>query len=227
MWRYLDLWKFEDMLTTRSIYFSRADTFKDSLEGKFAPDYTAPLSRSDAEFYEANNMQRPDPVAKEVSHESMRRCTFVSCWHMAEQESQKMWDTYTGSPESVVVRTTGNALLRFVDDERISILKSCVQYQPNEVPRTELNQLSLFLFKPIECDFEREFRMIRRMVLDGTESVKSHDSADFGRAVPIRLGKVIKHVITHPKASQETKDKVSSLLKSYCPKVKRQDSSLS
>jgi len=228
MWRYLDLWKFKDLLTTSSIYFSRADKFtKDPLEGKFAPDYTAPLSPSDAAFYEAYNMPLPDPVSKEASHESIRRCTFISCWHMAEQESQRMWNSYTESPESVVIRTTGNALLRFVNEERIVILKSCVRYQSNVVPRTELTHLSLFLFKPIECDFECEFRMIRPMALDGTESVTLNDPVDFGRSVPIRLGKIVKHVITHPKANQDTKNKVSSLLKSYLPKVTRWDSSLS
>lgn len=225
IWRYLDLWKFEKLIATRSLYFARADKFKDKLEGKFAPDYTAQPSPSDAAFYQAYNMAAGDPVAKEQSHETIKRCTFVSCWHMADEESQKMWDEYTESPESVVVRSTGNALLRFVED-RVEILKSCVKYQSNDVPRTELTHLSLFLFKPLDCEFEREFRMIRPMALDGTESVLSDDPADFGRNVPIRLGKIIKQVRTHPNASQKTKEIVDTLLKQHLSKVRRTNSSL-
>jgi hypothetical protein len=128
------------------------------------------------------------------------------------------------SPESVVVRTNGNALLRFVGDE--TVLKSCVCYQSKDIPRSELTHLSLFLFKPVEYDFEQEFRMIRPMALDGSESVVWDDPADFGRDVPIRLGKVIKQVITHPMANQATKDRVSFLLRTHLPKIKRTDSSL-
>ena len=223
MWRYLDLAKFEDMLRTRSIYFARADRFTDQLEGKFTPSYTAPLSPSAQALHNAYNLPY-DPVVKESAHETTRQCTFVSCWHMSGQESQRMWDTYTESSESVVIRSTGNALLRFVGDN--SILKSCVKYQGNDAPRTEFSHLSLFLYKPIDCSFECEFRMIRPMALDGTESVLSDNPADFGRRVPIRLGKIIKQVITHPKANQMTKDRILTLLTSFLPSVKRRDSLL-
>jgi hypothetical protein len=95
MWRYIDLWKFEKMLTSKSIYFSRADKFKDPFEGKFTPDYSSHLSPSDAAFYEAYKIKPVDPVAKETAHDSIRKCTFISCWHMAKIESPRMWDVYT------------------------------------------------------------------------------------------------------------------------------------
>jgi hypothetical protein len=53
LWKYMDLWKFNDMLEKSSLYFSRQDRFTDPFEGRFAEANEAGFSATDQAFYDA------------------------------------------------------------------------------------------------------------------------------------------------------------------------------
>lgn len=217
LWRYMDFWKFEDMLKSSALYFARPDQFEDPFEGRCSPGNATTMSASDADFYAAYNIA---PLGKQLdaAQEIMRRVVFISCWQRGGKEHRQMWDAYTGGPESVAICTSAKALYKFVDGQ---IEKSPVKYHGDSFPRTGFDHISLFFYKPARYSFENEFRML--LTPGEHESIPGNE---IGRRVPIRLNKIVRRVVTHPKASKEFKAKVDNLLKQFLPCVKREDSAL-
>jgi hypothetical protein len=213
----MDFWKFEDMLTRSALYFSRPDQFKDPFEGRFSLGNATTMSASDAAFYAAYQIE-PFNKQLEGSQEIMRRVLFISCWQRGRKESREMWNAYTSGPESVVIITSAKALYRFVAGQ---IVKSPVKYHGDSFPRTEFDHTTLFFYKPALYRFEREFRML--LMPGEHESIRGDE---LGRHVPIRSKKIIRRVITHPKASKEFKMKVDHLLDQFLRCRRREDSTL-
>jgi len=79
----------------------------------------------------------------------------------------------------------------------------------------------LFFYKPSGYSFEREFRML--LTPGEYESVRG---GKLGRHVPIRVKKIVRHAVTHPKASKEFKTKVDHLLAHFLRCIKREGPAL-
>jgi len=211
LWRYLDLSKFEDLLVTSTLYFSRPDRFKDPFEGRFTHGNDTGPSESDRIFRQLYRFQGDH---KELSsyHDTHRMVVFISCWHRNTHDTLKMWNAYTEASDSVVVSTTVGALRAHLP---ATIMQHGVTYKPIEKPRTEFSHNSLFFYKPSDYSFEREYRLLRSPAED--ESFIPDRDTDMFRRIPIPLSKVIHRVIVHPAASLQTQQKTHSLLRKYCP----------
>jgi hypothetical protein len=216
LWRYMELWKFEDLLTTSTIYFARADQFDEPFEGRESLGNAERLSKSDEIFRSLYKLQTPENWRD--SQEAVRHVMFISCWNRNKRECFDMWRRYTKTPNSVVITTSAKALRLFVPDK---IMKYGVNYAPLEFPRTEFTHTSLFFYKPASCRIEREYRMLR--VPEEDESI---DLAEVCRRVQIKTKKIVHRVITHPHSTQETKRRVDQLLRDYLPCRRREDSAL-
>jgi len=217
LWRYMDFRKFEDLSQNSALYFSRPDKFKDPFEGRFSPGNSTKMSASDAAFHAAYGIA---PVGKELeaSQEIMRQCVFISCWQRNKAESREMWEAYTSGSESVAISTSAKALYTFIPTQ---IVKSPVKYHADDFPRTEFSHTAIFFYKPKSYSFEREFRML---LTPGEQESISLD--EVGRRVPMNLKKIVRRVVTHPKASKEFKLKVDAVMKQYLKHLRREDSTL-
>jgi hypothetical protein len=218
LWRYMDLWKFGDLLRTSTLYFSRPDKLKDPFEGRFSPGNLRQRSRSDEAFRQAYNIDDRDTRTYPELH---RKLVFISCWHRNTRESFEMWQAYTSSSDSVVIATSAKALRRFLPEE---LMKYAVKYAPLDFPRTEFSHNALFYYKPSGYGFEREYRVLRSPHEDEVFYVDKPE--DEFRRIPIRTKKIIHRVITHPNAAWETKLKVEELVRTYLPCRRREDSGL-
>jgi hypothetical protein len=217
LWRYMDFFKFEDLLTRSALYFSRPDKFTDPFEGRFSPGNATNVSASDAAFYSAYRMESFNKQLT-ASQEIMRHVIFISCWQRGNKEDREMWNAYTSSSESVVISTSVKALDQFVKGP---IEKSPVKYHADNSPRTEFDHTALFFYKPDRYRFEREFRML--LTPGGHEPIPGDK---IGWHVPIRLKKIIHRVIVHPKASKEFKTKIDHLMMYHIPGIKFENSTL-
>jgi hypothetical protein len=224
VWRYMDCWKFEDLVQTSTLYFPRADKLKDpfggedAFEGRPSPGNLQRRSKSDEAFHQLYNI---DDRASREYPEIHRTVVFISCWHRNTQESFRMWRAYTTSSDSVVVVTSGRALREFLPQD---LMKYGVSYKPLDFPRTQFTHNSLFFYKPTRYRFEREFRILRSPNED--ESFYRDDPKDWFRRIPIGTKRIIHRVITHPNATIETKLKVEKILRQYLSCREREDSAL-
>lgn len=220
LWRYMELWKFEDLLRTSTLYFARADQFVDDpFEGRELPGNSERSSKSEEIFRSLYKIQRPE--GWKDSQETLRQVVFISCWHRNTRESFEMWRAYTKTPNGVVITTSGKALRRFVPEK---IMKSAVKYAPLDFPRPEFNHTSLFFYKPSRYRIERAYRLLR--VPEEDEGFYIESPADLCHRIPIKTKKIVHRVITHPHATREIMCRVDELLRNYLPSRKREDSAL-
>ena len=115
--RYMDIKKYKDLLSTKTLYFPRYDQFEDKLEGSML-DYVDP----DKLVYQlTENLRRIDGTAQDerflmwtyldtfdqaLYEKFLRNYTFVSCWHQGIEESSLMWKAYSEKDEHKSVSDT-------------------------------------------------------------------------------------------------------------------------
>lgn len=208
--------KFRDLCTRRAMYFSRADKFKDSLEGTISKRNLFGKSASDLAFDKCV-MKRQTTFEEAAQQQRIAKmCSFVNCWNMSDHESIEMWNEYTDSPHSVVIRTTVGRL-RVAFGNRVFM--SPVRYIDENTPRTEFDARSLFFFKDVQYAKEREFRLFTDLLEFGG-SIRENDPLDFFRYAPVKLETLLLEVRLHPQAKAFTEDAVVALLGGCHPGVR-------
>jgi hypothetical protein len=211
VWRYLDFWKFEEMLKKSALYFRRADCFKDPLEGSLSIPEIHGTSASDKAFHSTYGT-RPDYESRYRGQNIMKSCVFVNCWHRNTRESERMWKEYTATAESVVITSSARALQRVLPQ---TILVSPVKYIPQDFPRTEFDHSSLFFYKDTSFTYERELRLLRHLgeneILDIQE--------DIGKNIPINLKLLIHRVVLNKRIPDRVAQHVINLVKAHCPRA--------
>ncbi len=102
--RYMNLKKYKDLLSTRTLFFPRYDNLGDPYEGCLGHIPTDKLIEKQTERLKRIGAmpQQPKTLAREfletfeplLYHNFLRDFTFVSCWHQSEVESMPMWKMY-------------------------------------------------------------------------------------------------------------------------------------
>ena len=116
--RYMNIKKYRDLLSTKTLYFSRYDKLGDELEGsmqncmdtnKLAYQLTQGLRRISGTAQDEKHIVRTILEAVEpVLYENfLQNFTFVSCWHRGVKESSLMWKTYTekDKPGGIMIKS--------------------------------------------------------------------------------------------------------------------------
>jgi hypothetical protein len=76
LFRFLSLRHINKFLESGNLWFSRSDTFGDKMECVLISD-----------------LEKDSPDFKSI--EKRKRKTLINCWHLADEESLAMWDTYS------------------------------------------------------------------------------------------------------------------------------------
>lgn len=89
IWRFMNLKKFRDLMTTSELYFCRADRFADESEGLPPEDY---LPISGLNPLDLNDRRQIDDSIGCAAQ--FREAFYVNCWHLFREETAKMWAEY-------------------------------------------------------------------------------------------------------------------------------------
>lgn len=106
--RFMERWKFEDLLTGR-MYFRRADLFEDESEG-------LPLD----EYWQTLNLNRLDLKDIQIRYQHLgfdaqiRQSYFMACWYLGLEEQVRMWHSYAKG-NGVAIRSTYRRLKTVLD----------------------------------------------------------------------------------------------------------------
>ena len=105
LWRYMSLEKFANILATKSLFFTRADKFEDTLEGH-VPRQIMSIYRSSVSSYEEKHFSKlsQSPILKNVR--DLRKYVMCSCWH---QENMSQWRCGTNITSVIVVLLSNNS----------------------------------------------------------------------------------------------------------------------
>jgi hypothetical protein len=162
VWRYLTLPKFLSLLKTRSVYLPRADQFEDRHEGAFT-------WKSIDDFKRLYNVDPPP------DYPDMMQCvplySFVSCWHISEDESHAMWKIYGQHEESLAIESSVRQLKEAFPHQEDAHEKGIicqrigvVRYIDYEIdyPRIFDDWMGPLFCKRKAYAYEKEIRIIRQ-----------------------------------------------------------------
>ncbi len=116
--RYMDINKYKDLLSTKTLFLPRYDILGDPYEGclghipidKLIEKQTNRFSRITAMPLESDTLAREFLEAFEpiLYHDFLRKFTFVSCWHQSDRESMPMWKMY--AERGIMIKTDLSSL---------------------------------------------------------------------------------------------------------------------
>lgn len=126
--RYMDIDKYRDLLSTKTLYFPRYDQFEDKLEGamldyadpgRLAHQVSAGIRRIDGTPQDEREQVRTisrdiDPVLYEIF---LQNFTFVSCWYRGVEESSLMWRMYAEKDKQsgIMIKSDVSSLMGNMD----------------------------------------------------------------------------------------------------------------
>jgi hypothetical protein len=213
LWRYMDFTKLVWILESSSLFFSRADLFRDPFEGSYA---------------KANLDMRPE-VYKDMDQDQRirmfehigrfakwsREWTYMSCWHANELESAAMWDLYARHGEAVVaIETTYDKLVAVLPENVYVGLIRYIDYQTEWMP--ESNLFYPYVHKRKSFEHEREVRgLIQELPhKDGKIDVDKRNDKT-GLAIGVSLGSFVKTIHLSPISPLWLADLVSRVVEKY------------
>ncbi|MGE6721435.1 hypothetical protein ACQKGD_29595 [Peribacillus frigoritolerans] len=210
VWRYMDFTKFVNLLANSTLFFNRADKFRDTFEGSFPSSNKelAPVMYDDLE---------PEQIEiliadSRLFNEKLRERTVISCWHLNEFESAAMWDLYLKNNEGIAIQTTFNSLSESFNetDEEIFIGKvNYIDFDKDWMPEGYV--FYPFVHKRKSFEHEKEIRALLSIFPE--PNLKS--PFEFGANIKVNLDLLIENIYIHPDAPRWFAETVKSVLKAY------------
>jgi hypothetical protein len=112
IWRYMDFSKYLDMLTTKTLYFTRADKLEDP--------YDCSGMQFFGEQYKQLSSAYPDAVKERTRQINTfeRLFVYLNCWHMNDVESAALWKLYSENKyETIAIQTTFEKLKSEIENK--------------------------------------------------------------------------------------------------------------
>ena len=155
VWRYMDIVKFVDLLSTRSLFFCRADLLGDPYEGTMSHGTTTPIID---DLADKNQSMKGSIPSISAIREAYRHWAYVSCWHMNEDESAAMWSLYAQKSEAVAIRSTYRKLRDGLPDRVYTGTVNYIDYRTQAIPVQDLDYA--LVYKRLAFQHEREIRAV-------------------------------------------------------------------
>ncbi|HDY84950.1 MAG TPA: hypothetical protein ENH74_04620, partial [Methylophaga sp.] len=130
LWKYLDLSKFISLLSKKSLWLARVDTFKDKHEGMFPLEMKQTLDKIYKEFEKEENT-KDGPIQNTTDFQQhLIKNAYINCWHQNLDENMVMWEIYGKTENSVAIQTTVKDLAESVSKKDLKKYKYKVAFEP-------------------------------------------------------------------------------------------------
>lgn len=205
LWRYMDIPKYLHMLTTKTLWFARADQLGDPFEGS-----TTRNTMEEWVEYLRENIS-PESVqnlldSRSSDSISIVKHTYINSWHLSETESAAMWRLYKSDYGISVTTTLQRMKDAFPSEHRIFMSKiKYVDYEIAVIPGG--NSFWPFVHKRQSFEHEKEVRLIMShgygsdLIFQNVTSPSfPHPPTPVGVSVPIDMQKLIIEVRIDPSA---------------------------
>lgn len=211
IWRYISYEKLESLLSTSALYFSRADLLGDNHEGS-VPEKTI---QHRPVFYEGATKRFIEKGLAEMA-EVWRKCTYVSCWHMSENESVAMWKLYLPEGGGVAIKTTISCLKESISDTEREFCLNPISYVDFEKDyASEWNAFAPFFIKRDLFKYEAEFRILTDTLADIGMVQSGQKVPEAGLLISVDIKRLLKKIVISPSASEDKAKMVKNLLSKY------------
>jgi hypothetical protein len=225
VWRYLNLKKFKSLLKDKSLYFSRSDLLGDSYEGT--------TTKQNVEYRKKFYSEATEHFLNKGLPEMQRlwgKCSYVSCWHTNNCESDAMWKLYIEDSKDfrngVAIKTSITSLkINILDTERTFLLGfvNYIGFDKDVIP--EWNAFCPLFTKRNILKHEQEFRIITDNLGSINDVLKDETLAERGLLIPINLS-FIEEIIISPYSSDNFAKEVKELVDQSGIDLKIRESSI-
>jgi hypothetical protein len=182
IWRYMDLWKFLDIIDNSRMYLSQASQFQDKLDGRI-PNHT--LKSADK--------GHPLKQIDSFSESSLKFSHYISCWSSEAKETYPMWKVYSDYRTAVAIKTTVSDLIDSISEEEKDIYIGKIKYvNPNENYLFNGNTFQFFFEKRDYFSFENEIRILTTLEYNGNQELLKLPPGTFVKTKPEFIIKEIK-----------------------------------
>jgi hypothetical protein len=200
IWRYMDLWKFLDIIENNKLYLTRLDQFEDKFEGRI------PIRN-------VRNLGNNSQLKKIDSYSdiALKTSTYVSSWSIETNETYPLWKIYSDYRTAVAIKTTvGNLIESISNNEQNQYLGKVNYVKPKGKYLFKGNFFQLALDKREYFMFENEVRIIT------TLSGANYDELlklPLGLKINIDANKLIEEIYLAPLADDNLKSLIELKLK--------------
>ncbi|HLF52552.1 hypothetical protein [Flavobacterium sp.] len=202
IWRYMDFWKFLNLLESRALYFSNSENLGDNYEGRIPLFILDKMLELDRKQGHTRNKDLNDFLEK-----TMRKNHLISSWSFADRESFAMWKMYAKDKMGIAIETDLEALKNSFDVTDRFIYIGEINYINDENYYFSTgNMFYPFVTKLDFYHFENEIRCI---------TVTGENEESSNKLVEVDLNILIKKIHISPNAKPEFKKLIDILKKEY------------
>jgi hypothetical protein len=209
LWRYLDVDKFNWLVSERRLFMPVAEHLGDPFEGT-TPQGELKWWRDEATkatSEEHRKILQQNRATLSAFARSFRSHYYVSCWHTNRHENSAMWNLYTQHSQSVAIRTTFTLLRDCLPSHVLTGMARYLDYTTERLPT--MNMFEYIMHKRIQLEFEQEVRSVAFELTDnlGSSRLREHlfqkeEEPTFRiYAPPIDLNRLVQRIVFHPAAT--------------------------
>jgi hypothetical protein len=187
-WRYMDFWKFLNLISTSKLFFPNVEMLGDQNEGRIPEKAYEWMVGKDKKLGRKDNFAEN---YKRIVEKDLRPKTLISSWTASKTESFAMWKMYAKDKLGIAIKTNFERLSKSFHQTDSAIYIGEVKYYDDENPAYKVgNTFYSFLVKNNYYEFESEVRCI-------TEISDSESIATF-KNIDIDLNVLIEEVYISP-----------------------------
>lgn len=202
IWRYMDFWKFLNLLETGCLYFPNSENLGDNYEGRIPKIVYEMMVKQDEQRGNTANQNLNDYLEK-----NLRKETLISSWTYSKKESFAMWKMYAKDKMGIAIRTDLESLKNCFKNTERTIYIGEVNYFDEENFHYPIGNLYYpFLVKLQYYSSEKELRCITSCMPD-----EEHES----KLVKVDLNELIKVIYISPNSKPEFNKMLRLLKKEY------------
>lgn len=211
-----------ELIRTRSLHLARVDRLSDPHDGRYPKDRGVYLRGG------SGDAPLPEPLASRVGalHERLRDTLAVSCWHIGDTPSDRLWKAHSHGSDAIVVHSTIGGLCQGVHEVygadpperqiRLTVHGAKVRYVDMAVEKIPADNIfAPATFKSLEFAFEREFRLVTWPVPFTVAKLPATDVRLFdgnGIRIPVRTAVIVERVDLGPLATADNERRLRDAL---------------
>lgn len=202
IWKYMDFWKFLNLLETSSLYFSNAENLGDNYEGR--------IPKIVYEMMLEQDRKRGNKTNENINNfleTKLRKETLISSWTYMDKESFAMWKMYAKDKMGIAIKTDLESLKNcFSKTDRTIYIGEVDYFDKERFNYPTYNLYYPFLVKLEYYSSEKELRCIT--------SCKREEKME-SKLVLVDLNKLIKTIYISPNSKPEFKKMLNLLKNEY------------
>lgn len=208
VWRYMDFWKFKDLISSSELYMSTIKNMGDKYEGripdkvrkKWVDNLQERGLKSSAEFVE--QMGSFEPILNYN----------ISSWNINKNESYALWKIYTQDHSAVAIRTNITKLITsFKNNDYWQHIGKINYFDHPSNFKFDSNIMNVALNKFDYYSFENELRILN--IVPANVKIKDASTNESGNIrVNMNLDELIEAIYLAPNATEDDFNNVKKLL---------------